>query len=145
MHNFANKKEVFEYIKYKFIKGSKLILIRGSTATKPIRNFSDFDIEVWGSKLKKPYYEIAFLKEKPILISAYFYKHKEGKEIQKPLDVKILYGKYNNKIKPDFSKENYTSKERIKRECQLVIDLFFKYMRSKNKECLKAIQNRIKN
>jgi len=31
MFNFISKKEVFEYIKKKFAKESKLILVRGST------------------------------------------------------------------------------------------------------------------
>jgi hypothetical protein len=143
MFNFTDEKEVFVYIKNKFSKESKLILVRGSTATKPVKKFGDFDIEVWTIKLKKPYYEITFIKEKPILISVYFYKYKEGKEIQKPSNVKILYGKYNNKLEPDFNKDTYTSKEKIKRECQLIVDFFFKYLRTKDKKYLQFIQKRI--
>ena len=143
MKNFNNKREVFEYIKKKFSKESKLILVRGSTATKPAKKFSDFDIEIWTNKLKKPHYEIAFIKEKPILISAYFYKHKEGREIKKPSNVKILLGKYNDKVKPDFSKDTYNNKEKIKRECQLLTDFFFKYLRTKDKKYLQSIQKRI--
>ncbi len=143
MKNFDNKKEVFEYIKKKFNKESRLILVRGSTATKPAKKFDDFDIEIWTNEIKKPYYEIAFVKEKPILISVYFYKYNEGKEIQKPQNVKILHGKYNNKIKPNINKDTYTNKERIKRECQLIVDFFFKYLRTKDKKYLKPIQKRI--
>jgi len=120
-----------------------LILVRGSTATKSIKKFSDFDIEVWTNKPRKPYYEIAFVKEKPILISVYFYKYKEGKEIQEPPNIKILFGKYNDKIKPSFSKETYKHRRKIKRECQLVVDFFFKYLRTKNKKYLEPIQKRI--
>ena len=141
MFNFINEKDVFEYIKKKFSKESKLILVRGSTATKPAKKFGDFDIEIWTNKLKKPYYEIAFIKEKPILISAYFYKYQEGKDIQKPSNVKILYGKYNDKIKPDLSKDTYNNKEKIKRECQLLVDFFFKYLRTKDKKYLQSVQN----
>ena len=64
METFSNKKEVFEYIKKKFNKESRLILVRGSTATKPAKKFDDFDIEIWTNEIKKPYYEIAFVKEK---------------------------------------------------------------------------------
>ena len=143
MFNFINEKEVFEYIKKKFSNESKLILVRGSTATKPAKKFGDFDIEIWTIKTKKPYYEIAFIKEKPILISAYFYKYKEGKEIQKPSSIKILHGKYNDKIKPNFCKDSYTHKEKIKRECQLLVDFLFKYLRTKDKKYLQSVQKRI--
>ena len=149
MERFINKKEVFEYIKNKFFKESKLILVRGSTATKPVKKFSDFDIEVWGNEIKKPYYEIAFLKEKPILITIYYYKFKDGKEIKKPRNVKILFGVYNKEIDKSFNspehfaKDKYTSKEKIKRECQLLVDFFFKYLRSGEKDYLNSVQKRI--
>jgi len=149
MEHFINKQEVFEYIKKRFSKESKLILVRGSTATKPAKKFSDFDIEVWGSKLKKPYYEIALLKEKPILITTYYYNFKDGKEIQKPHNVKILFGVYNKEIEKSFNspehfaKDSYTPKEKIKRECQLLTDFFFKYLRSGDKDYLNSVQKRI--
>jgi hypothetical protein len=149
MERFINKEEVFEYIKKRFIKESRLILVRGSTATKPAKKFSDFDIEIWGNKLKKPYYEIALLKEKPILITAYYYKYKEGEEIQKTRDVKVLFGVYNKEIEkifnsPEhFAKDKYTPEEKIKRECQLLVDFFFKYLRSGDKDYLNSVQKRI--
>lgn len=149
MRSFIDKKEIFGYIKNKFSKESKLILVRGSTATKPAKKFSDFDIEVWVSKLKKPHYEIVFLKEKPILITAYYYKYKGGKEIQKPRNVKILFGVYNKEVdeslnSPEhFVRDKYTPKEKIKRECQLLVDFFFKYLRSKEKKYLQSVQKRI--
>lgn len=140
---FQNKSEIYQYIKKKYPKANT-ILIRGSTTKKPIKKFSDFDIEIWGEKIKKPYYEIAFFKDKPILISAYFYKYRKGKEIKIPSGVKIIYGKYGNKIKPDFSEDFYNKEEEIKRECQLVTDFLFKYLRSKNIKYLNYIQKRIK-
>ena len=143
MLNFNNKREIFAYIKRKFSKESELILIRGSTATKSVKKFSDFDIEIYRKKLKKPYYEVVFLKEKPILLSVYFDKYKKGKKIQKPANVKVLYGEYNDKIKPNFSKDTYTHKQKIRRECQLLIDFFFKYLRTKDKKYLNSIQKRI--
>ena len=143
INRFYNKKGIYNYIKNKFSE-SKIILIRGSAAKKPAKNFSDIDIEIWGEKVKKPYYEIVFFKNKPILISAYFYKYASGKNVQAPLDIKIIYGKYNNKIKPYFSKDIYNKKDKIKRECQLVTDFLFKYLRSKNIRYLNYIQKRIK-
>ena len=70
-------------------------MVRGSTATKHTKKFSDFDIEVWATKLKKPYYEIALIKEKR------------------------------------------------KRGCQLLVDFFFKYLRTKDKKYLQSVQKRI--
>ena len=144
MKGFKSKEEVFIYLKKKFSKESKLILLRGSTATKPAKKFSDFDIEVYGNKSKKPSYELAFLKEKPILLSVYFYKYSEGEKIQKPLNVKIIFGRYTDKIKPNFSKDTYTDKEKIRRECQLVIDFLFKYLRCGDKKYLESVQKRLK-
>ncbi|MAF36121.1 hypothetical protein CL622_03325 [archaeon] len=143
MLHFDNKKTVFEYIKNKFSEKSKLILIRGSMATKPIKNYFDFDIEIYGDKLKKPYYEIAFVREKLVLISVYFYKYKEGEDAKSHPNIKILYGKYNDNIKPNFNKETYDNEEKIKRECQLVVDFFFKYLRTKEEKHLASIQKRI--
>ena len=144
MLNFKNKKEIFDYIKKKFEKESKLILIRGSASNKNLKKFSDIDVEVYSNKLKKPYYEIIFLKEKPILVSVYFEKYKTGKKIKESYNVKVLSGKYNNKIKPDFSKENYNNKQKIKRDCQLCVDFLFKYIRSKDKRYLEYLQKKIK-
>lgn len=143
MRQFLRQKDVFEYIRFKFRKGNTLLLVRGSTARKTAKHFSDFDIEVYGRKVKKPYYEIALLKEKVILISVYFYVYQEGSKVQTPLNVKILHGEYNDIIKPDFRKDSYTQKEKIQRECQLMIDFFFKYLRTKNRKYLRSIQRRI--
>jgi len=146
MLNFLNNEEVFKYIKKKFSAGNKLILIRGSTATAQANKFSDFDIEVFGSKPKKPDYEIAFIKEQPVLITAYYYKYRAGEETQEPTNVKIILGRYNENVEKsikDSSKEVYTSKQKIKREVQLAIDSFFKYLRTNNKEYLKPVQRRI--
>ncbi|MAG47879.1 hypothetical protein CL617_04700 [archaeon] len=144
MLNFKNKKEIFEYITNKFQKESDILLIRGSSAYNSIKNFSDIDIEIYSKKLQKPYYEIVSFKEKPILISAYFNRYISGKVVKKPNNIKILHGKFNNKIKPDFKRDTYTDKQKIKRECQLVTDFFFKYLRTKDKTYLNAIQKRIK-
>lgn len=142
MLNFESKKKIFDYIKKKFRK-SRLILVRGSSVNKKLKAFSDIDAEVHSDKSRKPYYEIVFVREKPILISIYFYKYRKGKIINAPDDIKIISGKYNDKIKPDFSKDTYNNKEKIKRECQLVIDFLFKYMRNKNRKDLETVQKRI--
>lgn len=150
MLNFSNKKEIFTYIKKKFSKQSKLILMRGSTALNRPKKFSDFDIEAYKNKPKKPYYEIALLKQKPILLSVYFYKYKKGKKLKKPKNTKIIFGTYNKSVEKDFNaqkhfaKDSYTKKEKTKRECQLVTDFLFKYLRSKNKKYLEFVQKRIK-
>jgi len=141
---FTKKTEILDYVKSKFSKENDLILIRGSTATKRIKKFSDVDIEIYGSKLKKPYYELILLNNNPSLLSAYYYKYEKGKEIIKPNGVNIIYGEYNNKIKPNFDKDTYNNKEKIIRECQLLTDFFFKYLRTKDNKYLKSVQKRIK-
>ena len=140
---FSNKKQVFNYLKELFTE-SNLILLRGSTAKELIKNFSDIDAEIYSNAIRKPYYEIIFVKDSPVLISAYFYKYKKGKKTKEPKNIKIIKGEYNKSIKPDFSKDSYNNKERIKRECQMAIDFMFKYLRTKNKKELEAIQRRIK-
>ena len=139
---FRNKEKVFDYLKKTFSK-SKIILIRGSSAKKPIKNFSDIDVEIYSNNPRKPYYEIVFIRDMPVLISAYFYKFKKGDILKTPNNIKIINGEYNKSIKPDFSKEPYNNKEKIKRECQLAIDFMFKYLRTKNASNLKPIQRRI--
>ncbi len=141
---FNTKEEIFKYLKKLFAQKSKIILIRGSSANREIKKFSDLDIEVYSEKLRKPYYEIAFLKNKPLLISVYFYKYKQGKKIKEPKNVKVLYGEYNNSIKPTFSKDKYNNKQKIQRECQLAVDFMFKYLRTKNKSNLEFVNRRIK-
>lgn len=143
MEIFQNKKELFDYLIEKFSNESKIILIRGSTAKGNIKQFSDIDVEIYSDKLKKPYYNIAFVGKKLILISVYFYKFKDGKKIKEPKNVSIIYGEYNSEIKPDFSEDKYSPKEKIKRECQLLIDFFFKYLRHKNKKDLEPVEKRI--
>lgn len=143
IRTFETKKDVFNYIKRKFYKRSNVILVRGSTAKKPAKKFSDFDIEVYTKYLRKPYYEIVFIREKPVLVSVYFQKYKKGKETNAPSTIKVLYGKYNAKLKPDFSKEKYTPKQKIRRECQILLDMFFKYLRTGNKRYLEFVQKRI--
>jgi hypothetical protein len=143
--NFKNKQELFNYLLEPFSKKSKVILIRGSTAKNPVTQFSDFDIEVYSKKLRKPYYEIVFLGNKLVLLSVYFYKFIDGDKIKTPEKIKVIHGQYNNSIRPDFSIDSYTNKQKIKRECQLVIDHFFSYLRHKNRlDKLESINKRLK-
>ncbi|MDP1729133.1 MAG: hypothetical protein Q8L27_02950 [archaeon] len=143
MKRFKTKEQVFRYIVQKFLKNSKLTLVRGSTARSPIKNYSDLDIEIYG-KRAKPYYEMGFVNKKLVLLSVYFYDFVEGKVIKAPKNVKVLYGRYNDSIKPDFSGDKYTSKEKIIREAQLAVDFLFKYLRRKDKLYLKFVDKRLR-
>ena len=143
MKKFNTKKEVFSYITNIFSK-CQVILIRGSTAFGRVKNFSDFDVEAYGNFIQKPIYELVFLKDKITLITIYFYKFKKGKTtIPKEKNVKILKGIHNENLRPDFSKDKYSQEEKIKRECQLLIDFMFKYLRSKDEKSLNSVQKRI--
>ncbi len=144
--HFKNKEAVFEYTLRKFSKDSKIIAVTGSTARKPIREFSDIDINIWGKSIKKPHYEIIFVNKKPVLVSIYFYKYKRGKETSPPTKFRILYGKFNDNIElfQGMDALKYNHKESIKRQCQLIIDFAFKYFRSKDEKYLGYIQKRIR-
>lgn len=143
IRSFNNKSKVFDYIRRNFKKSNKLIIVRGSTAIKPIKNFSDIDVEIYGNKIKNEHYELVFVKNKLVLISIHYYLYKNGESIQIPKNVKILYGKYNKNTKPDFSMKKRNNKEMVKRQCQLAIDFFFKYLRSHDKKYLLNVQKRM--
>ena len=145
MKIIKTKKDLFEYVRKIFAKKAEVVLIRGSTANGSVKAFSDVDVEVYvKSKLDKPYYEIILYNNSPLLISAYFYDYIEGKNARCQKNVKVLFGDFNDKIKPDFSKGKYLGKVKIKRECQLVVDFLFNYFRNKNKNSLESVQKRIR-
>lgn len=143
MDRFKNKSQVLAYITKRFKPGSRLVLLRGSMSSRPVKNFSDFDVEVYGKRAKKPHYEIVFVKNKIVLVTAYFYRFQKGKIAGPPKGVRALYGRYNDRVKPDFSRDTYTHGEKIQRECQLVMDFFFKYLRTKNAKHLESVQKRL--
>src|SRR3989344_1846648 len=102
MKIIKTKKDLFEYVRKIFAKKAEVVLIRGSTANGSVKAFSDVDVEVYvKSKLDKPYYEIILYNNSPLLISAYFYDYIEGKKARCPKNVKVLFGDFNDKIKPD--------------------------------------------
>ena len=141
---FKTKKEVFHYLVSTYSKENKLIGIRGSTAYGKIKHFSDLDIEVFGKEARKPIYDLVFIGKRLTVITTYFYLFKEGKPLMKfPENLKTLYGTYNTNTQPNFSKDTYTPEEKIKRECQLLVDFLFKYLRSKDQKYLNSIQKRI--
>ncbi len=144
---FKNKIELFKHLRKRFSE-NRIILIHGSTAHKKVKNFSDFDIEVYGKIIKKPYYELVFINRKPALLTTLFYKYQNGEKKTTPQNIRMIKGEYTNAIKNRkphtmYSEGAYNSKEKIKRECQLVIDFLFKYLRSKDIQYLRYIQKRI--
>ncbi len=148
IHKFQGKASLFEYLRFKF-RDEQVILVHGSTATKPVKNFSDFDIELYGKSIKKPYYELVFINDKPVLLAMYRYKYQEGQKKAPPQNIRVIKGEYTDAIenrKPHtmYSEGVYSPEEKIRRECQLVVDFCFKYFRSKNELYLRYIQKRIK-
>ncbi len=77
-------------------------------------------------------------------MTIHFYRYKEG-DLCKPQEdnIRVLKGDYNVNIQPDFSKDTYSQEEKIKRECQLLTDFMFKYLRTKNQKYLQSVQKRI--
>ena len=142
MLTFQSKDELFGYLVRKFKSGNNVILIRGSTAHGTLKQFSDVDVEIY-EKSRKPYYDIAFVGSKLILVTIYFYPYKAGKPCFFEDNVRVLYGEYNDNLKPIFKKDTYNSGEKTIRECQLLIDSFFKYLRTKDKKYLEAVKKRI--
>lgn len=149
IHQFNSKKEIFDYILTFSKLNSDLVLIRGSTAKGNVKKFSDFDVEIYGQKEKFPYYEICLLKKKVILITIYFRKNIKGNKINPPEKIKILKGLYTDKIQKIFDmnwnkKEELTSKQKINRECQLIVDFLFKFLRTGSEKHIKLVQERLK-
>ena len=142
---FKSKKQIHNYILNKFSKNSGLLLIHGSASNSKnkLKAFSDIDLESYNSNPKKPHYEIVLLKTKPILISVYYYKYKKGKKISPRKDMKILYGTLTSNIMPEYKKGKFTGKDKVRRECQLVADFIFKYIRSKEIKYLEYVQKRL--
>jgi hypothetical protein len=144
MKTFKTKKQVYKYIINSFKKHSEVICIIGSSLSKPLKEFSDIDVNIFSKKHKKPYYEIIFLNKKPILLTVYYQEYVKGKKIKPPKNTKVIYGNYNNNLKPHFGKKKYPLKKRVTRECQLVTDFLFKYFRSRDKTYLEYTQKRLK-
>ena len=143
MQVFKNKQEIFSYLKRKLSGENKVIIVKGSTAYGAIKAFSDIDVEVYGEKMNKPYYELIFLREKPVLVSVYFNRYQEGEPIKPKSNMRVIYGKYNNNLIPDSANEKYNPEQGVRRECQMVVDALFKYIRHKDKKDLERVQKRI--
>ena len=143
INSFKSKTELYNYIKNKFYN-SKMILLSGSMVSKKVKNFSDFDIEVHmpNGEKKRPYYELIFVSDKLCLLTIYFCKFREGKTIKPPIDKKVIFGNYNNNYRPS-GRNSYTVKQRIRRENQLILDIFFKYIRHREKKYLEWVAKRI--
>jgi hemerythrin len=146
IQKFNQKSDFFNYIKDKFNK-EDLIMVHGSTAYERIKSYSDFDMEIHGKKVKKPYYEIIFIKEKPVLVSVYFKLYNKGTKIKPPKGIKLIKGIYTDKTDTRFirmyQEGHYNQKEKLKRECQLIADFCFKYFRSKDRKYMQYVQKRI--
>lgn len=141
MLRFDNKTKLFDWL-VQSIDG-KVILVRGSTAFGPVKKFSDFDIEVWGEKKRDEYYDVIVVGNKITLLTINFYKYKSGPKIKKPKNIRVLKGLYNKNLEPEFTRETRTGDRKVKRECQLLLDFMFKYLRSGDKKALRSVQKRI--
>ena len=138
MKEFKDKKEVLDYIKKKYINANS-VLIRGSSV-KGLIDFGDIDVEFYQDKPAKPEYELVLAASKLVLISAYPYK--AGKQIRDvPENVLLLKGNYHEQID---NQEEYTKDERRVRDSQMLIDMLFKYVRTKDKNYLKSIEKYLK-
>ena len=138
MKEFKTKEETFQYIKNKFLSDDVVgIVVVGSTAKGKIKNFSDIDVVVFNKKLLKPYYELCLIENKLVLITAYFYDF--GNKIELPKNGRIIYGDYYSQIEPK-GNLNYNDAEGIKRNNQMFIDGFFKFLRSKDKKYIEWIE-----
>jgi hypothetical protein len=146
---FNTREDIHKYLVNTFSKPSDLVLIRGSTAFGKIRSYSDFDVEIYSKSIKNPFYEIIFYKNHPVLLTIYFYSYSKGKDILPPKNLNVLQGVYNDKIEEIFQREiskegQYNGKDLIARKCQLNIDFFFKFMRSKDSKFLEKVNNRLR-
>lgn len=137
MKKFKSKKDLFDYIKNKFLeKDLKGIIVIGSTAKGKIKNFSDIDIVIFNEKNLKPFYELCLVNKKLVLITVYFYK--SGKVTKVPKNGKIIYGNNYEQIE---HKNNlkYSKEKRTIRDNQMFLDGLFKFLRSKDEHYLNWI------
>ncbi len=141
---FKNKKEVFTYVVDKFANKKGTVILRGSLVSKPVKMYSDFDLEIYIKKPRKPYYEIVKVKDNLCLISIWFGKYKKGGKISSSKKILVLNGDYMDYMKYIPDKGFYFGKSKVKRECQGLIDWMFKYLRTKNNSTLEHIHKRIK-
>lgn len=128
---FQENSEIFRYLLDEFQDQSKVILARSSTTEKP---FSDIDVYVYGDKKKKPYYEIAILQDKLLLITIYFYSYKTGEFVNLPENVEVIYGEYNKNLRYDFLRRAYNQEEKIKRQTRLITNFVFEYLQHAKKK-----------
>lgn len=142
MLKFDNKTQLFDWLIKNF--DGEVILVRGSTAFGPVKKFSDFDVEVWCEKRKDEYYEIIIVEDKITLLTINFYKYKKGVKKQAPNNMNILKGGYNQNLEPEFIRETRRGNRKVKRECQLLLDFMFKYLRSGDEKALNSVQKRVK-
>ena len=143
INSFNSKTELYNYIIKKF-PNSKLILLSGSMVSKRVKHYSDFDMEIHSvdGASKRPYYELIFVSNKLCLLTIYFVKFFPGKSIKPPKDKKVIFGDYNNHYHCS-GRNTYNVKQKIKRENQLILDIFFKYVRHKEKKYLEWVAKRI--
>ncbi|MGV8172175.1 MAG: hypothetical protein ACP5OA_05800 [Candidatus Woesearchaeota archaeon] len=149
INRFNDRNSIHKYIISTFAKKSDLVLIRGSTAFGTIKPFSDFDIEIYTGKSRNPFYEVVLYKDYPILLTVYYYKFEKGLEHIIPKNIHVLQGKYTNQIERIFQREinkkgQYNGKDLIYRKCQLNMDFFFKYMRSKDDKFLQHVNKKLR-
>lgn len=138
MKNFSSKKQIFEYLKNKFMKEDVTgIIIQGSTAFGKIKEFSDIDCVIFNKTKLKPYYELGTLNNNLFLISVYFYK--PGKKKPLPKNAISLFGNFYEE-KEHKNNLVYTKEEKEKRNNQMLVDLLFKYIRHKDKSLIKSIE-----
>lgn len=148
MKKFKAKSDVFDYILEKFGDDAKTIIVRGSTANGKVKAFSDFDVEVYGKSSKYPVYEIHLCMGYPILISVYFYNYKYGSLIPKPANINVLKGSYTSGIDEIFEKEikkndAYNANELVVRKAQLMMDFFFKFVRTGDEKYLEQVTKKM--
>lgn len=136
MKKFKDKKQVFSYIKRKYLgKNTFSILIKGSSINRDIKEFSDIDVEICQKEKKKPDYEIVLVKGNLALITAYFYR--PGKKMKNLENSLLIYGDY---YEPTENQGDYTKEERRIRDSQMFIDFLFKYLRTKDPKYLEKIE-----
>jgi len=149
IQRFNDRNSIHKYLLRRFAKKSDLILIRGSTAFGIIKPFSDFDIEVYTGKSRNPSYEIVIYKNNPILLTVYYNRLEKGENCIVPKHINVLQGRYNDQIERIFQREinkkgQYIGKDLIARKCQLNMDFFFKYMRSRDDKFLQHVNKKLR-
>lgn len=152
MNNFYLKSDIHNYILTKFSKLGETVILTNKasfSSSRYLKSFTNVEVEIYGKQAKKPYCDLIFFHEKPVLLKINFFKLKEGQVADLPEGMKVLQGEYTDsleqiKSESNLDKLNLSKSDKTTLENQRLIDSFFSYMRTKEDKYLEDVQRKLR-